>query len=390
VTRAGVLAAAIALSSCGPPPLPEYITGAQDLSSAPAAEDAREAAPSIYEKGRTALARAVEAHAHGDEQEARTAALEASIHFKTAIAVSRRKGAANRIADCEDRIAAAGDDLSRFTSLRLDTGQRFLKLIAFHEDQSDLAARLLSEFEADEKTLSELSGEQREAWLQVEGERLAGVLQGARATVLAAEVLGARELLASELAQMEQSLADAEAARDESWEVLRPLVDDASLRAARLLVHTRTLAEPGPLANPAADAALVERLVAALEGGGAMVVPSARGIVVSLADAWNVEEAALAPGVEETIGRLAEALDGATATVLVEGWLAEGCEADACGPASSSLAAAGAESLRATGLDAERIESHGWGDAPLSEAGHCLAATCEGGRLDVVILALDE
>lgn len=383
-----VLVLAVLLGRCGPPPPPEYIVRVESLSASKAASGAREKAPALFKKGSDAIEAALKAHRSGDEELARDLALEASILLKTAIARAREKSATSRVESAEARVAAAEEELQRFTSLRLDTQKRFLILASYHDEQSDLAANLLSKFEADRKVLAGLEGEKRQKWLTVERERLARVLMGARGSVLAAAALGSQTLLASETEETEAAVQRADDAMDDQWEVLRPLVDDASLRADRLLTHTRAMQEPEPLANPAEDDEAVARLVQALKGTKAMVSATRRGILVSLADGLDPKTQELSPEASSALVKLADALGPDPHPLLVETWMRHGCEPAVCMGASESLEDAAVKALTDAGEAPDSITSHAWGNLPIGQEGHCLATGCPGGRLDVLVLAL--
>ncbi len=370
------------ISRCGPPPPPAYITDVQALADSQEAQKAKDRAPELYAKARDALDQAIAAHVGDDETLARSKALEASIVLKTAIAGARQKVAGARILAAQDRIARAGEDLERMRSLRLDAEQRFLSLVAFHDEQSDLATNLQSRFEADQQKVAKLDPAEIAAWEKVEQDRLARVLQGARCFVAAAEALGCAALVPSETGDTLSAIGNAGKALGDDWKILRPLVDDAALRAERLLVHTRAMSQPAPLDNPASDTKAVERFITALKGTGAMVSATRMGILVSIED--PLIEGQLSPSSVAVIVALDSALGDGIHPVLVQSWAPSGCAGSDCDAKSEDIAEAALTALGTT----VKATARSWGNAPFSDPGHCLSGSCTAGRLDIVILAL--
>jgi len=388
--RVAVRAALLTLAaSCGPPPPPAYITEAAGIASGPAAEDAMGKAPEIWKKASDALEKARHAFEAGDETKALSLAIEASILMKTAMAVARQMKARSRIASAEERIAVAGAALERFKSLRLDSESSFLVLQEFHDAQKDKAKILLASLEKDRKHLAGMSEKQKAGWLEAEQKRISRLLRGASGTILAARALGCDEIVPSETEETEEALRRAKEAEQAEWDVLRPLADDASLRAERLLVHTRTLHKPGPLANPASETALVERFVAAYAKTKVMVSATARGILLSIRDPRDAAGGDIASpatkAIEIALGAMGEP---SSATVLVEVFVSQGCGPDGCAADSEEIAGLALDALVAGGVKASAVLAKGWGEAPPYEPGHCLAAPCPGGRLDVLIIDL--
>ncbi len=387
--RAAPIVLAAALAACGPPTSPVYITDVASIESSPAAQGAREKAPALWKSASEALEKARQAHAAGDEPRARSLAMEASILFKTAIAVMREKKAQARIAAAEERIGEAGVELARFRSLRIDSQARFLELHAFHEAQKDAAKASLAAFKKDRDMLAGLDDGEKSKWLAVEAERIATVLQAAAGAVLAAEALGCEKLLPSETKETRESLEKARQAQAAEWETIRPLSDDARLRADRLLNHTRTLGKPDPLVNPAADAKLVERLVKALADTRVMVSATPRGILLSLRDPYDTKDGGLT---DEALGAIDTALGAMGNTskcvILAEAYLSEGCTGEACDEKTGKIAQSAALKLVDSGVPESAVFPKGWGRSPLPDPGHCLAEACPGGRLDIVIVNL--
>jgi hypothetical protein len=315
--------------------------------------------------------------------------MEASILFKTAIAVSREKKADARIASAEQRIEKADAELAKFRSLRIDSQARFLKLHAFHEVQKDAAKTSLAAFKKDRDMLAGLDDEERAKWLSVEAERIATSLQSAAGAVLAAEALGCEKLLPSETKETREALEKAREAQGSGWETIRPLSDDARLRAERLLHHTRTLAKPVPLENPAADAQLVERFVKALADTRAMVSATPRGILLSLRDPLDAKDGGLTDETLEAIRATLGAMgDASKSVILVEAYLSEGCSTEACIEKTGKISQAASLALSSGGVPESAVFPEGWGEAPPPDPGHCLAEACPAGRLDIVIVKM--
>lgn len=379
---------AAVLVACGPPPLPACITDAEGIASGPAAAGAREKAPALWKQASQALDRAYHAHAAGDEDAARTHALEASILYKTALAVARKKNAGTRIAAARDRVAEAGSELERYKSLRIDAQARFLKLQAFHQEQKDLAKATHAAFKKDRDALASMGEEEKAEWLSVERKRIERVLKAAAGAVLAAETLGCDKKLPSETKETREALRKAEEARGAGWETLRPLSDEAWLRAERLLHHARVMNKPDPLENPAEDADLVARFVKAMEDTRVMVSATSRGILLSIRDPLDDasdlgQEARTA--LETALGAMGKAGEP---VVIIEAYRLEGCSAKECLEDSVSIAQQAASFLVSAGLVESSVISKGWGDSPPSDPGHCLVETCTSGRLDVLIVKM--
>jgi hypothetical protein len=386
--RLGSVVAAV-LVACGPPPLPACITDAEGIASGPAAAGAREKAPALWKQASQALDKAHHAHAAGDEEAARTHALEASILYKTALAVARQKNAGMRIAAARDRVAEAGSELERFKSLRIDAQARFLKLQAFHQEQKDLAKATHAAFKKDRDALASMDEEEKAEWLSVERKRIERVLKAAAGAVLAAETLGCDKRLPSETKETREALRKAEEARGAGWETLRPLSDEAWLRAERLLHHARVMHKPDPLENPAEDADLVARFVKAMEDTRVMVSATSRGILLSIRDPLDDASSDLdqeaRTALETALGAMGEAEEP---VVIIEAYRLEGCSAKECLEDSVSIAQQAASFLVSTGLGESSVISKGWGDSPPSDPGHCLVETCTSGRLDVLIVKM--
>jgi len=388
MTRGLAVILAVVFAGCGPTPMPEYITDVESLAAGPAAEEAPEKAPALWKQADEELAMARRAHEEGDQASARRHAQKAGILYKTAIAVTREIRAQARITSAQDRIENAGEELARLRSLRLDAEKRFLDLQEYHAGQKDLAGQMKATFEKDRDRFEEMDGEERTIWLEAEGLRLDRALQAARARIRAADLLGCTASLPSETEETTDVMAKAEAATDAPWEQRRVLVDTASLWAERLLHQTRVMHQPDPLVNPASDEKVVERFVEALDGTGVMVSATTRGILLSFAD----------PGqggvpdekTRETLGLIAGALGDGEIVLSVEAHAWSGCTAGECDETSRSLAARASKVLLEGGtLPAGTVvDFHGWGSAPPSATGHCLAEPCPGGRLDVIVLAL--
>jgi hypothetical protein len=379
--------AACVLCACGPPPPPAYITDVESLAAGPAAEGAEKRAPSLWKKASDALEKARQAHARGDDPAARSLALEASILFKTAMAVARQKKAEARIDGAEDRIAGASKELKKFTSLRIDSQSRYLELLSFHDAQKDASKAILAAFQKDREAFSKMSEEEKETWLAAESLRLGRLVQAARSSIAAAAFLGSDKILPSETKEANEALSKAEKAQDAGWENLRPLADEAFLRAERLLVHVRALAKPKPMSNPAADPQVVERFVKAIGGARVMVSATAKGILLSFADPLDEQTGALD---EKTREGLETALGAAGKTgkpaFFIEAYRSEGCGAKGCEVDSRMIAELAAAALVSAGVPESDIATHGWGQEPAPDPGHCLAEACPGGRLDVVIV----
>ncbi len=387
--RAAPIVLAAVLASCGPPPPPAYITDVASIEASPAAQGAREKAPALWKSAGEALEKARQAHASGDESLARSLATEASILFKTAIAVMREKKAQARIAAAEKRIEEAGVELARFRALRIDSQARFLELHAFHETQKDAAKASLAAFKKDRELLAGLDDEQKAKWLAVEAGRIATVLQAAAGAVLAAEALGCETLLPSETKETREAIEKARQAQSADWETIRPLSDDARLRADRLLNHTRAMSKPDPLVNPAADAGLVERFVKALADTRVMVSATPRGILLSLRDPRDAKHGGLTDealaAIDAALGAMGDAPNG---VILAEAYLSHGCSGEACTEKTGKIAQSAALRLVDGGIKESAVFPKGWGASPPPDPGHCIAEACPGGRLDILIVNL--
>ena len=384
-----IFALAIALSmlgGCSPATYPQEIAQAQALTESKLALSAKKLAPSLWKLGSDALAASRESAGKGDGTDSRLLAAEAMIHFKTAIAVSGGKMADERIRSLKKDIARYRNDREKFTTLRKDAEVRFLKVMSYHMEQKDEAELRRSSFINELDKYLKLTDEEKEKWDKLRRTALQKQLQSAAGLVEVARFIAFHfGVLQAQQDEAEKSLMTASAALAGPWDAARPLVDDALLKAQRLLMHQRILAKPGLLENPAARADIFE-MVGKNLGGKVFVSATFKGILLSIENPWEKKKGALNSSAAALLDDIAGLLGGGKdALIFIETYYYDKSEKISL-ETSDEIGKSAMNVLLEKNLDGERIAFKGWGSAASADSGPCLSSTCPGGRLDIIIV----
>jgi len=386
--RALLLCAALAAAAaCGGRRPPQELAAARALAASPLYAAARKLSPETWHAAEEALARAAAAAKKGDAQEARLASLEAQALFKTALVLADGKKAAARALEAKEKTAAHAAAAQKFSTLRRDAEKRFLKIVDYHFAQKDEAALMKSAFALDRGKFLALDEEGRAAWEAAHAPGLEKTLALAESYAAAAGLI-VRACVAAGAQQQEaqEAIAAARAAKDGSWEARRPLVDDALLKAERLLVHARLLATPAPLENPAASDAAVALVKGATAGEALFFSSGLKGIALSAADPWDAGAGALSAAALSVVGKLGALVKGRTSVLLLVEAYAYPPQAKDAKAVSDAIAAAVMAALPVENAAGSGIAAVGRGAAPPPDPSSCVFAPCPGGRVDITIV----
>jgi hypothetical protein len=381
-------AAALCAASCGARSYPSEFHDAEAMTKSHVAAAAKRLAPDTWKLGADALEQCRAYAKKGKEPEARLAAMEALVHFKTAVARAEGIVAEERIRDAVDLGLHYENEKEKFTVLRQDAEKRFLNVMAYHLEQKDDAQVRKSNFDKDREKYLELSQEEKETWDKEARPGLRKNLQHAEALIAAAGLLVSQgSPAAAQKAEAEKALETAAGAVEGSWESARPLVDEAMMKAERLLAHARILAKPDPLENPASDGDTFKMVKKNLEPLGALVSATFKGILVALPDPWDAGKGALTKSATKALEEIAGLLKGRERPlVLIQSYHfeADSDKADTTAEAMALTAQAGLEKGK---VPAEGMASKSWGNAVPYDAGPCLGQVCADGRLDIFIVS---
>ncbi|MFH1434711.1 MAG: hypothetical protein ABIJ56_03245 [Pseudomonadota bacterium] len=375
-----------AVCGCAGATYPREIAQAQALTESKLALSARKLAPALWKLGSDALAASLERAGKGDSTESGLLATEAMIHFKTAIAVSRGKVADERIRSLKEDMARYENDREKFTTLRKDAEVRFLKIMSYHMEQKDEAELRRSSFENEREKYLKLTDEEKEKWNNLHRPALGRQLQSAAGLVEVARFMAFHfgELQAQQ-DEAEKALATASDALPGPWDTARPLVDDALLKAQRLLMHQRILAKPGPIENPAARTDIFE-MVGKNLGGKVFVSATFKGILLSIENPWEGKKGGLKGSAAALIDDIAGLLGGGKeALVFIETYYFDKSEKISL-ETSDEIGKSAMSALLDRNLDSERIAFKGWGAVASADSGPCLSSACPDGRLDIIIV----
>ena len=374
------------LGGCSGAIYPREIAQAQALTESKLALSARKLAPDLWKLGSDALAASRESAGKGDGTDSRLLAAEAMIHFKTAIAVSMGKVADERKRSLKEDIARYESDREKFATLRKDAELRFLKVMSYHMEQKDEAELRRSSFENERKKYLKLTDEEKEKWDKLHRPALQKQLQSAAGLVEVARFIAFHfNELQAQQDEAEKALATASAALAGPWDTARPLVDDALLKAQRLLMHQRILAKPGLLENPAARADIFE-MVGKNLGGKVFVSATFKGILLSIENPWEGKKHGLKSSAAALLEDIAGLIGGGKeALVFIETYYFDKSEKISL-ETSDEIGKSAMNVLLDKNVDGERIAFKGWGAAASADSGPCLASACPDGRLDIIIV----
>jgi hypothetical protein len=387
---AGALVAAAALiaASCGARSYPSEFHDAEAMTRSHVAAAAKRLAPATWKLGADALEESRTFAKKGKEAEARLAAMKALILFKTAVARAEGMVAEERIRDANDGSLHYENEKEKFTVLRQDAEKRFLHVMAFHLEQKDDAQVRKSNFDKDREKYLKLSDEEKAAWDKEAGPGLRKNLQHVQALIAAAGLLISQgSPAAAQKAEAEQALESAAGALDGPWESARPLVDEAMMKAERLLAHARILAKPDPLGNPASDPGTFGMMKKNLEPLGALVSATFKGILIALPDPWDGKEGKLKGSAAGALEEIAGLLKGREAAlVLIQSYHFD-ADSQEAGTTAEAMALTAQAALEKGKVPAEAVASRTWGNAVPYDAGPCLGKACPDGRLDIFIIS---
>ena len=374
----------LAAAGCGSKTYPAELVDAEAMTKSHVAASAMKLAPSIWKKGTEALEKSRSLAKKGKAVESKLAGLEALIHFKTAVAVAEEKIAKDRLRQAQEGAAQYAAQEEKFRVLRQDAEARFLQIMSYHMAQKDEAAQRKSSFESERAKYLELDKKEKKSWDEAQRPILEKTLHHVRSLIAAADLVASRfGDLPSQRQEAESAAAEAEKALGGSWETARPLVDEALMKAERLLEHERIMAKPSALKNPATLEETLAMVKKNLEGKGAFVSATFTGILVSVENPWEGASAKLgsqAAGAVAEVARLLEGRENALTLVAAYHFGKEPATA------SEAIALTAQANLEKGKLPAGSIAALSWGDATPFDAGPCLASACPGGRLDIFVV----
>jgi len=375
-------------AACGSRILPSEIAAAEGLSKSSLSAQTMKLAPSEWQEGTAALEESRRLAKKGKTAQSRLKALEALIYFKTAIAVAKGKVAEGRIRKAKDDMAQYENEREKFATLRQDAEVRFLQIMAYHMEQKDEAFLRRSNFENEREKYLKLTLEEKEKWDKAHRPALEKNLLYAGSLVEAAKLITSR--YGSGKAVQDEAIGAISAASDAldgPWETARPLVDEALMKAERLLEHQRIKAKPHPLENPASAEETLEMVKKNLEDKKVFVSASFKGILVSVENPWDGKKAELKDSALSVIEVLAGILkDGDDALVLIESYHFDK-DAEKARIVSEAIGLTALSHFESKKLAADRVAAAGWGNAQVHDPGPCLVNACPGGRLDIVIVS---
>ncbi len=387
--RAALLAAALVFAAaCGTRSYPPEFHDAEAMTRSHVAAAAKRLAPAKWKLGADALELSRALAKKGKEPEARLAAMEALIHFKTAAAQAEGIVAGERIGDAKEMIRHYENEKEKFTVLRQDAEKRFLNVMAFHLEQKDDAQVRKSNFEKDREKYLKLSDEEKAAWDKEAKPGLKKNIQHAEALMAAAGLLVSdKSPAATQQAEARDALDAAAGALDGSWESARPLVDEAMMKAERLLAHARILAKPDPLENPASIPDTFKMMKKNLEPEGALVSVTFAGVLIALPNPWDGKNGALRDSAAGTLEEIAGILKGREhAAVLIQSYHFE-ADSQKADTTAEAMALTAQAKLEKGKVPAGSIAAKTWGNAVPYDAGPCLGQACPDGRIDIVIVS---
>jgi hypothetical protein len=288
MTKIAVMILPVLLAACGSKTVLPEISSAETLSGSKIAAAAKKLAPEPWKKGEAALAESRSLARKGKGLEAKLAALESMVYFKTAIAAAQEKIALERITKAKEDAARFGGEREKYAAMRQDAEARFLQIMAYHMEQKDEADLKRSSFETEREKYLKLSDSEKEKWNDAQKPALRKDLAYAESLLDVAGLIAARfGGPKAERDEAESADSAARGALEGSWESARPLVDDALLKAERLLVHQRIMAKPASLQNPAASTETLQMIKTGLKGEKVFIAAGLKGILISIENPWD-------------------------------------------------------------------------------------------------------
>jgi hypothetical protein len=387
--KIAVMILPVLLAACGSKTVLPEISSAEALSGSKIAAAAKKLAPEPWKKGEAALAESRSLARKGKGLDAKLAALESMVYFKTAIAAAQEKIALERIAKAKEDAARFGGEREKYAALRQDAEARFLQIMAYHMEQKDEADLKRSSFETEREKYLKLSDSEKKKWDDAQKPALRKDLAYAESLLDVAGLIAARFGGAkTEKDEAESADSAARGALEGSWESARPLVDDALLKAERLLVHQRIMAKPASLQNPAESKETLQMIKTGLKGENVFIAAGLKGILISVENPWDAGASKLTGRAVKVLEAIGGFVKGSKGALLYIQSYSFGEDGEKSRSASEAAAASAMQALEAFKLPAGSALSRGLGIGPIIDPGPCLAGQCPGGRLDVIIVQL--
>jgi len=352
------------------------------------AEIAKKYAPKEWMEGEKCLEESKSLLKKGKSDKARFKSLLALIYFKIATAIANQKVALTRIEQANKELESLEIEKNKIVALRSEAEDRFLKIMDYHNRQSDDALLMRRKFETDREAYLKLSDEEKKKWEKEMEKVLSKDIVYAETLIDIAHALNERCNCASpaQMTEAEKGLEDAKACKGGGWENVRPLTDNAILKAQRLIFHLRVMGKG--MENPASSETTLNMVKAKFDGTRVFIGSSIKGIVLSIENPWDNNQGKLSEDAVNFLNKVREIANQSEKVIVSVQSYFWGDDEEGSDLIAKKILNETEKIIKSGEEHRIKTIKRSLGNGSVIDSGPCISKKCSGGRLDVIIIAL--